>query len=406
MNPVGSGVRAAREGVFEDAGAPVPGARASPGPAIAPAPAIASGQREHVAYIELFRGLAIILIVLGHCYTLAGGYFDDRNLPPVMSWQYVVPTLIDGGTSYFVFISGFLYRQVFFGRIAYGDFLRKKALYVGLPYLLLASPVALAEIVTGIFYVTAVKDGQPYPDSPFIEFVALMATGRMVTAYWYIPFAMLLFAAAPLFDRFIRLKSAWRRLAVLGAFLALALWLHRPASNLDPVHSLLYFTNVYLFGLLFWEHRHRLMPLLVRPPVLLLLAGAAVSVAAAQVFLQHSVGNLERGAGDGLWPLGFDYMLVQKYLAILFLCGFLARWGHLFAPPLRFMARISFGVYFIHGIIIAVLTRMAPALSLPHSRNPILDLAIYGGVVLLLSVAVTLGVKRAAGRRSRYIIGA
>jgi membrane-bound acyltransferase YfiQ involved in biofilm formation len=400
MSQAGSGVHAVRGGVRQDADSASYGPRASPGAAIAP------GRREQVVYIELFRGLAIILIVLGHCYTLAGGYFDDRNLPPVMSWQYVVPTLIDGGTSYFVFISGFLYRQVFFGRVPYGDFMKKKALYVGLPYLLLASPVALAEIVTGIFYITAVKDGQAYPDSPFIEFVALMATGRMVTAYWYIPFAMLLFAAAPLFDRFILLRFVWQRLAVFGAFLGLALWLHRPASNLDPVHSLLYFTNVYLFGLLFWEHRDRLMPVLVRTPVLLLLACAIVAVAAAQTFLQHSVGNLERGVGDGFWPLGFDYMLAQKYLAIFFLCGLLARWGRMFATPLRFMAGISFGVYFIHGIIIAVLTRLAPVLSLPHSPNAILDLAVYGGVVLLLSVAVTLGVRRVAGKRSRYIIGA
>lgn len=399
MNPIGSDTPLGGMSASRPAGATTRGSISPTGEITSPA------ESGHVVYIELFRGLAIILIVFGHCYALAGGYFDDQNLPAVMSWQYVVPTLIDGGTSYFVFISGFLYRQVFFGRVSYEAFLRKKALYVGLPYLLLASPVAVAEIVTGIFHVTATRDGQAYPDSPFIEFVALMATGRMVTAYWYIPFALFLFAAAPLFDRFIRMQPKWR-IGIFVLSVLVAFWIHRPVSNLDPVHSLVYFTNVYLFGILFWEYRDSAMRLLIKGPMLLALAAALVSVASAQVFLQHSIGNLERAAGDGWWPLGFDYMLLQKYVAILFLCGFLARWGQAIARPLKFMARISFGVYFTHGIIIAVLIRVASALSLPHAGNGLVDLAIYGGVVLFLSIAATLVVKRVAGTRSRYIIGA
>ena len=68
-----------------------------------------------------------------------------------VTWLNIMPALITGGTAYFVFISGFLYRQVFYGRTSYGAFMRKKALYVGLPYLVLATPLALAQIVLSDF---------------------------------------------------------------------------------------------------------------------------------------------------------------------------------------------------------------------------------------------------------------
>src|SRR5688500_13738332 len=94
--------------------------------------------REHVAYIEYFRAVAILLIGCGHTYAVSWSHFVDENPTTRVAWLNVIPALITGGTAYFVFISGFLYRQVFYGRTSYGEFMRKKALYVGLPYIVLA----------------------------------------------------------------------------------------------------------------------------------------------------------------------------------------------------------------------------------------------------------------------------
>ena len=44
-----------------------------------------------------------------------------------------------------------------------------------------------------------------------------MATGRMVTAYWYMPFIFLVFLASPLFDRFIGFREPGARIALVGA---------------------------------------------------------------------------------------------------------------------------------------------------------------------------------------------
>ena len=359
--------------------------------------------REHIAYIEYFRALAILMIVCGHTFVLAWTHFADEDPTTAITFLNVIPSLINSGTAYFVFISGFLYRQVFHGRMAYGEFMRRKALYIGLPYLIMATPVALAEIWTGTFAVTSFKDGVAYPHSTFVDLVVLLATGRMVNAYWYMPFIFLVFLASPLFDLFIRTKPALR-FAIIAAAAVLALWVHRPLDNLNPFHSFLYFANIYMFGMLFCEYRDRIMPVVAQTRTVFLLALLILAIATAQALILNDTSNIERSVGDGWLPLGLDLMLVQKYVGFFLFCGFFALWGGYAARPLSFVAKHSFGLFFVHAIVIAVLMRTPASLS-PHFGEPMIDLAIYYAVVLAISFAVILAVKQITGKYSRYIIG-
>jgi surface polysaccharide O-acyltransferase-like enzyme len=369
---------------------------------IAVAPASARG-REHIAYIEYFRALAILLIVCGHSFLLAWTHFADEDPTTSIGLLNVIPTLVNSGTAYFVFISGFLYRQVFYGRMPFGEFMRRKALYIGLPYLCMGLPVALAESWAGNFWVETFKDGDIYPHSTYIDVVVLMATGRMVNAYWYMPFIFLVFLASPLFDRFLRLRPALR-FAIVGAAFAVALWVHRPLDNLNPFHSLLYFANIYMFGMLFCEYRDRIMPVIARPAVVAALGALILAVAVVQALVLNDTANIERTVEDGWLPLGFDLMLIQKYIGFFLFCGLFALWGNQGGRLLSFIARNSFGLYFVHAIVIAVLMRLPETLS-PHVGEPITDLALYTLFVLVVSLAIISAVQKIAGRYSRYIIG-
>ncbi|MEW9808129.1 acyltransferase family protein [Mesorhizobium sp. ZMM04-5] len=371
--------------------------------AVVPTTQTAARTREHVAYIEYFRALAILLIVCGHTFALAWTHFADEDPTTRIALINVIPSLINSGTAYFVFISGFLYRQVFHGRMAYGEFMRRKALYIGLPYLFMATPIALAEIAAGAFYVESFKDGVAYPHSGFVDLVVLMTTGRMVNAYWYIPFIFLVFLASPLFDRFIRMKPGPRLALVAVAFLV-AMWVHRPLDNLNPFHSFLYFANIYMFGMVFWEYRERILAVVARPGTVALLAILMLATAVVQALVLNNTSNIERAAGDGWLPLAFDMMLVQKYVGFFLFCGFFALWGRHAAKPLSFIAKNSFGLYFVHAIVIAVLMRMPEVLS-PHVGEPMADLALYFALVLAISFAAILTVKAITGKYSRYIIG-
>ena len=330
-------------------------------------PAVAA--RGHIAYLEYFRALAIVMIICGHTFALAWSHFASEDPTTRVALINIIPSLINSGTAYFVFISGFLYRQVFYERMAFGEFMRRKALYIGLPYLCMATPIALAEIAGGIFSTTSFKDGIAYPHSAFVDLVVLMASGRMVNAYWYMPFVFLLFLASPLFDRFIRLKPALRFGVVALAFIA-AMWAHRPIENLNPFHSLIYFANIYMFGMLFCEYRERIMAVVTRPPVILALTCLILAIAAVQALVLNDTSNIERGAGDGWLPLGLDLMLIQKYVGFFLFCGFFAAWGRHASAPLSFIARNSFGLYFIHAIVIAVMMRLPASVS-PHTGHAI-----------------------------------
>ena len=371
-------------------------------PAAPKSPAHASA-REHIGYIGYFRAVAILMIVAGHTYALAWthGINQDPTLTPALTNMF--PAIINGGTALFVFISGFLYRQVFYERLPYGEFMRRKALNVGLPYLVIATPIALALIASGAFKVTVIKEGVPYPESSFIDYIALISTGRMVTAYWYIPCAMLLFLASPLFDRFIRMAERTRWI-ILGAAIVLAMWIHRPHDNLDPIHSFLYFTNFYLFGILFCEYRATIMSALRRNRILVVSILILFAVAAAQALIAGRIDNIERPNNAGWLPVAFDLMLIQKYAAIFALCGLLARFGHLAGRPLDFIAKYSFGIFFIHGVVLALLIRL-PVQMTPHIGNPALDVALYTTVVVALSVLMIFSVKAVFGKRSRYLVG-
>ena len=159
-----------------------------------------------------------------------------------------------------------------------------------------------------------------------------------------------------------------------------------------------------MVGILCCESRTAIIDCVARPLVLAALAAVILVIASVQVMMMHFPGNLERLPGDGLGFVGFDAMLVQKYAGILFFCGLLTHIAGWMKRPLSFVAEHSFGLFFVHGIVIAVLMRLPAPLS-PHVGEPIVDLAIYSAFVVLVSLAIVVVAKYLTGKYSRYLIG-
>jgi surface polysaccharide O-acyltransferase-like enzyme len=159
-----------------------------------------------------------------------------------------------------------------------------------------------------------------------------------------------------------------------------------------------------MLGILFCEYRKPIMDVVTRPLVLAALAVLILAIASVQAMVMHVPGNLERLPGDGWGFVGFDAMLFQKYVGIFFLCGLLTYVAGWMKRPLGFVADHSFGLFFIHGVVIAVLMRLPQPLS-PHVGEPMIDLAIYSGFVIAISLATVVIAKYLTGKYSRYIIG-
>lgn len=350
---------------------------------------------EKIAYLDDFRGLAMLIIVAGHSYPIAFADDPHRQLDafsPVLA-------LVTGGTAYFVFISGFLYCHLFHGRKSLPSLLRSKAQNVLQPYLWFAVPLAFAQMVREKLSVDLAVMGEEVPRSLFAEFVLYIATGAAAVPYWFVPMIFLIFLASPAFDAFIRLGLR-ERLLVLAAAMVTALAIHR-SSTLDPVQNMLYFTPYYLFGILCAQHRERFIALAAHGLGLGLAAALVAAIVALQVGVLADVENVH---ALPFTPV-LDLMFVQKLAGIVLLCGLLHRFGRYAGGLFANVATVSFAIFFMHPIVIYGLGVLGYSNWALTGLRP-LDLATTTLAVTGICMAVVHAARAVAGPRTRYVLGA
>ncbi|MFD2165254.1 acyltransferase [Thalassotalea euphylliae] len=339
--------------------------------------------------INHFRGIAIIFIVMAHCYRPAGWEietFADK------AWF----NLMMNGTVFFVFISGFLFHHVFYHRWDYEKYMRNKTKYVFVPYLILSLPWI-------IWHLTAGNSPDLHGQYASIEDVTSAATwyvvtGRALTAYWYIPMGMMLFALSPWVMDLIKKKSL---LTVAIPLFVVAMIIHRPISNLNAIQSLFYFLPVYLFGVWSSENRDKLFPFIDKFWGLMLLAAVALAIGQAHFF---GAGVLNKGAFELTVP---DLMLPQKILLTLVLLALLNKFEHIQVGFLQKLADVSFAIYFIHPWITTPWWMIydSPDLAGLAGKGNILTTLVVTMIVIAISYAIALIFKKLLDKKSRYIIG-
>ncbi len=343
--------------------------------------------RERLRYFDNFRAVSILLVVAGHCY-----WAWDRGTVP----EIVGANLVTGGTALFVFISGFFFHYAFYRNFNYRRFMTKKALAVGVPYLVLSSLllVILAVWKREIPFPIGLSD-DPWTDN-LLAVVANLATGRTSLAYWYIPFIMLMFAMSPLFIRFLEARTRTQALIVAAALL-LAMVVARPALSVNTFHSVVYFAGFYLLGMLYSLHRERTDEVLARIPVVVL--WAVVGLVALGSALAGQVGLIQKW--EPWEPSALDWMVPLKLVTIAAMLATLKRYADREYRLLGYIAEASFAIFFIHPIVLLGLGAAVPeaAVSTPPT------VAGLFLVVMLVTLGVIWAVKKALGSRSRYVIG-
>ena len=136
-------------------------------------------KKSFLNYINIFRGLAILLIIAGH--TMQFG--ESSSLLHKINCE-----IICGGTALFIFISGFLFQHLS-GKFEYKNYLSKKWTNVILPYFITSIP--------GILFCLFLP--QTYGNSfdglnPLIQIPMFLTTGRIHnTPTWFIPMITLFF---------------------------------------------------------------------------------------------------------------------------------------------------------------------------------------------------------------------
>ncbi len=344
--------------------------------------------------ITNIRAFAILLIVGSHCHNISNTTQNDFI-------HRLLINLTAGGTVVFVFLSGFLYHHVFYLKGRTDIFLKKRAVRLLIPYLILSVlPIVYSICFEPDYWSNFIPSGKTGILNEYIyPFFLFLISGDHLVAYWYVPFAMVLFLCYPLHNIFIETNQRGQILLMAITFLV-ALLVQRPLpQSLLVIQSLVYFTPVYLFGIYCSLNKDSIYSFFRSKEYLFLFLFLGI------LLLQTYLGI----AGNNNKPFfsyeGIDSILPQK----IFLCLFLMVWLHRFEgfsnKFVLLLANTSFAIYFLHAYVLRFLIFLKEQLEIDEFSQPILAFAISLVVLILFSKLIAIGINRVFKGNSSYITG-
>ncbi len=297
----------------------------------------AKPKKEILNYINIFRGLAILLIIAGHTLQIGskGSWINNLSFE---IWA--------GGTALFIFISGFLFQHLSY-KFEYKNYMKKKWTNVIIPYILTAVPGIL------LCFFVPLKYGNPFDGlNPVMQIGVFLTTGRVHNVpAWFIPMIVIFFILSYILLWLEKKNILYKLLPLL--FL-ITVFIPRPdiepeyVVNMDYFHKYLeylkyvgsgfiHFCSMYVFGMYLSENKDKID--IFYDKRLLLLCLMFLS-AGADVYLNH----------NGIYSNG----TISKIFLTLLLLGYLKHYDNEIKQHekinhiLDIMAKYSFGLFFIH----------------------------------------------------------
>lgn len=334
-------------------------------------------KREMLNYINVFRGLAILLIVAGHTMQLGN---------PNTWLNNTAFEILAGGTALFIFISGFLF-QYLSDKFEYKTYLKKKWTNVILPYIITAVPGIILCFTMPLAY------GNPFDGlNPFAQIGIFLTTGRVHNVpTWYIPMILIFFLLADLFIILERKKILYKLLPIL---FIVTFFIPRMAIEPENLVGLSYsakyieylkyilngfvhFASMYVLGMYFASHKDKVdMCYTYR---WILIAGMIIT-SVIDIYLNH---NFQIANGT-----------ISKIFLTLIVLGYLKHYDNEIKNnislnnTLDFIAKYSFSLFFVHWYLFFLFNEVFnTAKVLPV--NSISEFFIAALVVLARFAAVT-----------------
>ncbi len=357
-------------------------------------------ERTYLHHINYFRGLAIIFIVTCHCYDVGFSNFSQNTT----IFARVIRNLLSGGTTFFVFISGYLFHHIYYKNFRLITFLIKKLKYVFIPFLLISSAdifYYLLRYIIGI--ISSSNKSEMYlaklKSYPYINNY-LYGHGEMSIALWYIPFIVMLFALSPIYLRFIKIKCK-SQLLIIFILLFVSTLIRRSFKNelIGIFQNVIYFTPVYLLGIYISINFKKFYEKLKGKELYILLIAIGIAIIQTRIIVVDLI------LKNNLKVENFDLMIIQKCLLSLSFILFLMRYGYKNNKILNILAENSFGIFFIHGICIWIFNAIQLKLKIPFETNSFFMYLLISSLILTLSLSITIIIRKLWPNKSRYIIG-
>ena len=328
--------------------------------------------------LENFRGVAIIFVMFSHIVSLQ----QMGKLGDVYYYIFV------DATNWFVFISGYLFYYLEINKFNYASYLSKKAMYVVLPYLILSVlPIA--------FWVYS-SQHILYGLTP-MKFVlwSLLSGGIAVGPMWFIPMIVIFFLMTPIF----RILSKTKFIYVLTACaLIFSMFSSRTVHNTNPFLSFLYFLGAYLLGIIAAKDAAIIDGLKKITKTKIIVISLFVFVVLGFLFPGYK--NLPPGFFGGLGV--FNYVVTGKLALLVAIFLLFERFMEHKNSSLGYIAKISFGLFFIHGIMAALFHMAARYINF---GGQVFKFLVETSVVIFVSVVVVFVLKKILKKWSRYVIG-
>lgn len=328
--------------------------------------------------LENFRGVAIIFVMFSHIMSI-------RNLG---TFGNVFNYLVGDATAWFIFISGYLFYYLEVNKFKYSDYLGKKIKFVVLPYLILSIPIILFWIYSSQHVMYGLTALQYF-------FWSLVAGGIVVGPMWFIPMIFIFFLLTPIFNVLSKKKIIYIFVVVSMVF---SLFSSRSIYNANPIFSFLHFLGFYLLGIVAAKNAAILEALKTSTKIMLI--AIAIFVFIVFGWLCPDIDAMPSSFLAGLGVM--NYILVGKLALLGAIFLFFERF---FERPNKFLgyfAKISFGLFFIHGFMSVIFQILSRDI---HYASPLLRLTCEIGLVVFVSVAVVFVLKKLLGKWSRYVIG-
>ena len=354
---------------------------------------ISTRKTTFIAHLHAFRGVAILLIVAAHAWSISifwTGQLDSMGL----KWLFAsTETLFHGSTILFAIISGLLFSQVLQAQ-PWQRFFRSKLLNVVLPY-------CLVTLFITLYHSTVIN---LFPINNFgHQLVINLTYGKASIQFWYIPVLLVLFLLTPALSYLI---ARPRYLVIVITIVLSPLIITRsPFPDFLKPQTYGYFIGAYTLGLWIGYHYEKLQVFLLRYryACVVILTGISMIIFA---------GYLNGYQASSWFSLRESLFYLQKVLLTGLLLFWLKRRDEqakkgMLDQTLTVLGSFAFAIYFLHVLFMAEFIDLGYSLLTEYRSASLL--MVFGCFSLVLSILCSIvfstGVKKIFKQDSRKIIG-
>ena len=288
-------------------------------------------------YINVFRGLAILLIIMGH--TMQFG--DTKSIASMINCE-----MICGGTALFIFISGFLFQHLS-NKYEFKNYMSKKWTNVIMPYLFVSIPGIILCLLCPVSY------KNPFEGlNAWIQIPMHLTIGRVHNVpTWFIPMIIIFFLLSWLFLKAEKRGVLYKLLPILfliTIFLPRGVAEYENTIGLDYLAkyfvylkyiftNFLHFVSLYVFGMYCSAHKEIIDKFYSKR---WLLWALMLSLSVLDIYTQYKY--------------QYSNYTVSKVFLTMLILAYLKHYDEFILSHkktnavLDFIAKYSFGLFFVH----------------------------------------------------------